>query len=209
MEPQNEEMIRDVAKKLSELSEMERTADLLHNNNHEFLYKENTYRIHRPLAWEKDEINKERMKKYIEFLSDPAYLFKKQLIELLKKKNIDISKMDNDTQRLNNKEKELLKQLAVATIKQDVDILKQEIQDVRIEIQTIFYDKEELLKYCIEKQLEDFVRFYLLYMVLEIKKEDKWERTYKNFDEFQKSDDDLLLGRAAQVLGALVFNEPV
>ena len=208
MEPKTkEEIMVDVNEKLKELNEMERTAELLKSNVNEFIVGETTYKVHKPTAREKDELNKERMKKYIEFLNDSSYLFRDQLAQLLKKKGVDIAAMEKESLRIHANEKELLKRLAKITIKQDVEALKEQIIQVRLESQELFLKKEDYLRYCIEKQLEDFVRFYVLYQVLEIKNGETWEKAYKSYEDFQKADDDLLLGRAAQVLSYMIYND--
>ena len=204
-----EEIAKEVNQKLTELAELEQTSAILKDNISEFVYKNDTYRVHRPVAWEKDECNKERMKKYVEFLQDPKYLFKKQLVLLLANKGVDILAMEEETKRLYTQERELLKRLAQTSMEPDISTLKNEISDVRYLQQQNFMEKEELLKYCIEKQLEDCVRFYLLFLVLEIKVGDKWEKLYKTYQEFQNANDDVLLGRAAQVLAYLVYHENI
>jgi len=64
-----------------------------------------------------------------------------------------------------------------------------------------------LLKYCIEQQLEDFLKIYLVYIVLEIKINDKWERVYKSFEEFMASPDELLQAKAAQMFAVMIYHE--
>lgn len=210
MEKTKDELIKDVNQKLSEINQMEETSKLLTDNSNEFLILDKLYRVHKPTASEKDEINKERMKKYISFLNDPMYLFRKQLVDMLKKKGVDIVKMEEETQKLFNKEKELLKKLAIATITADIDPLKKEIEEVRYEARKLFFQIEEYLQYCIEKQLEDVVRFYTLYLVLEVRENQvNFERKYRTYEDFQNADDDLLLGRAAQVLAALVYENGI
>jgi len=202
-----EQITAEMTKKLSELQQLEETQDLLRSNINEFVFKEQTYRVHRPVAWEKDQCNKERMKKYIEFLQDPKYLFKKQLIVLLADKGVNIMAMEKDAQKLFNEEKEFLKRLAQTTMEPDLTNLKKDIEEVRTLQQENFIERENLLKYCIETQLEDFCRFYLLYLVLEVKKGDTWEKVYKSYEDFQNADDDIMLGRAAQVLAFLIYHD--
>jgi hypothetical protein len=201
-----DELVVEATKKLMEIGEMDKTADSLKSNTYEFLGLGNTYKVHMPVAWEKDEINKARMKKYVEFLNDPLYLFRKQVIVLLKKKGVDIVAMEQETEQLYRMEKDLLKRLALATMKDDIDSLKAKVEEIREQAQEIFFEREDKLRYCIEKQLEDFVRFYLIYVVLEVKVGDTWEKKYKSYDDFQKADDDLIIGRAAQILASLVYN---
>lgn len=207
MDNDKEVIMEEVNKKLAELTEMEQMESFLKSNVNEFLYKENTYRVHKPTSVEKDLINKERMKKYVEYLKDPIYMFRKQLIDLLKSKGVDIVRMEQDSRQAYLQEKDMLRRLAKTDIATDIETLKLRINELRDQQDQLFVEKEELLKYCIEKQLEDFVRFYVLYVVLEVKNGDIWDKVYKSYEDFQNSDDNLLLGRAAQVLAAIVYNE--
>lgn len=207
MDENKQAIMADVTKKMAQLSEMEQMSEFLKSNVHEFLYKEKTYRVHKPSSIEKDEINKERMKKYIAFLQDDAYIFRKQLVALLKKKAIDIPKMEEEAHKIYVQEQALHKRLAKTEIEADLEPLKKKIEELREKANEIFVQKEEFLRYCIEKQLEDFVRFYILYVVLEVKNGETWERVYKTYAEFEAADEDLLLGRAAQVLAVLVYND--
>ena len=207
MEQPKEELIKEMNTKLAQLQELEQAESFLKNNVNEFICNKKTYRVHRPLAFEKDLINKRRMEKYIEFLNNPSYLFRKQLIMLLENKGVNITAMEQLGQTLYNEEKELLKRLAQTSMEPDITALKEQIQECRDAQKSNFIECEELQKYCIEKQLEDVVRFYVLFLVLEVKNGEVWERAYKTYEDFEKSDDDLMLGRAAQVLAVLLYND--
>lgn len=206
MDEQKQQIMQEVTKKLTELNEMEQIAHFLKSNVNEFLYKEKTYRVHSPKALEKDECNHERMKRYLEMLKDPNYKFRKEWIELYKEKGIDIVRMELNSRNAYLEEQDLLLRLGKTEDVKDIETLKKRIIGLRADQSQIFMEKEDLLKYCIEKQLEDFVRFYLLYLLLEVKTVDTWTRVFKSYAEFQACDDDLLLGRAAQVLAAIVYN---
>lgn len=205
--PMKEQLTEAMTKKLGELQELEETQDLLRDNVNEFRFKEKLYRVNRPVAWQKDQCTKERMKKYISFLQDPQYLFRKQLIILLADKGVDVLAMEKYAQKLFNEEKELLKRLSQTTIEPDLTNLKKDIQNLRNLQNENFMEREDLLKYCIEKQLEDFCKFYLLYLVIEVKNGENWEKKYKTYEEFQNADDDIMLGRAAQILAFLIFHD--
>jgi hypothetical protein len=207
MDKKREELIKETTQKLGQLSELEQAEQLLKNNFTEFEYGGKTYRVHRPNAIDKEAIAKKRMEKYVEFLQNPNYLFRKQLQMLLENKGVNITAMEQLAQTMYNEEKELLKRLANTTTEPDITTLKTQIEDVRIAQKANFIEKEELLKYCIEKQLEDVVRFYLLFLVLEVKNGETWEKLYKTYEDFEKSDEDILLGRAAGILAVLLYND--
>jgi hypothetical protein len=204
-----EEITTEMTEKLNQLKAMDETRELVRDNVNEFSYKNKLYRVHRPLSWEKDEIKNQRTIKYTEFLENPNYRFKKQLVILLAEKGVDVLAMERDAQKLFNEEKNLLKRLAQTTTEPDITTIKKDIEDVRVLQEENFVEREGLLQYCIEKQLEDHCRFYLLYLVLEVKNSDAWEKVYKTYQDFQNADDDIMLGRAAQILAYLIYNESI
>lgn len=204
-----EQLITDVAKKIKELNELDSLEQLLKDNKHEFILKDKHYRVRKPTGIEKDEANKERMKKYFDMLKDPAYMFRKQLLALYKKKNVDVEAMEKTIKDLYLQEKSFYKKLAVTEDKADIEVIEQEIEDRRRQQQELFYEKEELLKYCIEKQLDDFLKIYLVYLCLEVKQNDKFERVYKSYSEFIEADDELLQAKAAQLLAVMIYNENI
>lgn len=204
-----EEISIEMTEKLNQLKAMDEARELVRDNINEFSYKGNLYKVHRPLSWEKDEIKVQRTVKYTEFLENPKYRFKKQLVMMLAEKGVDVMAMERDAQKLFNEEKNLLKRLAQTTTEPDITTLKKDIDDVRVLQEENFVEREGLLQYCIEKQLEDHCRFYLLYLVLEVKNGEAWEKVYKTYQDFQKADDDIMLGRAAQLLAYLIYNESI
>jgi hypothetical protein len=167
------------------------------------------YRVRKPNSLEKEVANKERMKKYFTMLKDADYMFRKDLEKLYKTKNVDLTAMDREAKNLFVSEQNLLKRLGVSSDPSDIKLLEEEIETLRSQQQEIFVEKEELLKYCIEKQLDDFLKMFLIYLVLEVKEGDKWEKVYKSFDEFMTSTDELLQGKAAQVFAVMIFHENV
>jgi hypothetical protein len=47
----------------------------------------------------------------------------------------------------------------------------------------------------------------MLYLVLEVKNGETWEKVYKTYSDYENSDDEILLGRATQILAGLVYND--
>jgi hypothetical protein len=198
-----------VAKRLRELNDLDMLEQYLSNNVNEFTMNDKIYRVRKPNSLEKEVANKERMKKYFTMLKDADYMFRKDLEKLYKTKNVDLTAMDRETKNLFVSEQNLLKRLGVSSDPSDIKLLEEEIETLRSQQQEIFVEKEELLKYCIEKQLDDFLKMFLIYLVLEVKEGDKWEKVYKSFDEFMTSTDELLQGKAAQVFAVMIFHENV
>ena len=207
MDENQQKLMTEVAIKIKELNEMDVLEQLLKDNINEFMFEEKHYRVRKPTPIEKEVANKERMKKYFEMLKDPVYMFRKQLVTLYLAKNISIDKMDMENKNLYLNEQNLLKKLATAQTPKDIEGLEKEIEDLRQQQNEIFVQKDELLKYCIEQQLDDFLKFYLIYLVLEVKNGDNWEKVYKSYDEFMASPDEILQAKAAQTLSLMIYHE--
>lgn len=202
-----EKLIQDVAIKLRELNDLDMLEQFIKDNKNEFVYNEKHYRIRKPIPLEKELANKERMKKYMDYLKDPVYMFKKQLLELYRIKGIDIDGIDAEVKNLYLNEQGLLKKLALTEDPVDIEFLEKEIAESRASQQDLMLYKDELLKYCIEQQLDDFLKFYLVYLVLEIKNDEKWSRVYKSFEEYMLSSEEILQAKASQIFAVMVYNE--
>lgn len=207
MDIEQQKMMDEVTKKIKELNEMDMLEQFLKDNVNEFIFMEKHYRVRKPNPIEKEEANKERMKRYFEMLKDPSYMFRKKLISLYLTKGIDIEGMERDIKNVYLNEQGLLKKLKSTELPADIKLLETEIEACRQKQQEYFIEKEELLKYCIEQQLDDFLKFYLIYLVLEIKKEDKWEKVYASYDEFMQSPDEMLQAKAAQVFAVMIYHD--
>ena len=207
MNEEQEKMMTDVAIKLRELNDIDVLEQFLKSNVNEFIFCDKHYRVQKPNPIQKEEANKERMKRYFTMLKDSAYMFRKSLVLLYKEKNIDIDAMDREVKNLYLTENGLLKKLGNTQDPMDIEVLEKEIEVIRKQQQEMFIQKEELLKYCIEHQLDDFLKFYLVYLVLEVKDGDKWSRVYKSYEEFMASPDEILQAKAAQVFAVMIYNE--
>jgi hypothetical protein len=209
MDENRVQMAEDLVKKLRELNEIDSLEQLLKDNSNEFVYQDKHYRVRKPVPPEKEEANKERMKKYIEMLRSPDYIFRKELVALYKTKGINLDAMDQEIKDLALKERQYYIRLNDNQDPKDIEFLEKEIVTGQQRQQEIFLEKEELLKYCIEKQLDDFLKFYLVYLVLEIKDGDKWKKVYSSFKEYMESPEELLQARATQVFRLIISDENI
>lgn len=198
----------DLLVRLREINEMDLLEQHLKSNVNEFIFDGKIYRIRKPNTIEKELAHKERMKKYFEMLTDSSYLFKKDLVSIYKSKNVDLDGLDRELKGLYLSENDLLKRLDLAKQnKQDIEVLENEIYTLRKHQDDLQLHIDTLLEYCIERQLDKFLKCYFVFLVLEIKNGEVWEKLYKTYDDFLQSTDDLLQMRAAQQFGAVIFNE--
>ncbi len=197
-------------KQLEIINEIENISTLEHvvkDNMVEFKSGEKTYRVRKPDFTERQELSKAKRKKYLEYLKDETMLFRKEWIDLYKKKGIDIGKMDSDMTSINAEMEAVLLKLAkvedikvIGNIKKDLDRLRRKMWDINVE-------KTDLLENSIEDQLMMFVNGYTGYLVLEEKEIDKWVKHFKCYEDYQKCNDTHLLVKTFDFLNKLIYGE--
>lgn len=184
---ERKEIAKEALKALAEIEETVKMENLVKDNKIEFKVDETTYRVRKPEFGERQEIDVARRQKYLAFVKDETYLFRKQWIANYKAKGIDIAEMENKVRALDGEIKATLLRLAKSQEPKDISQLKQDVLRLRDEQFATSMEVTDLLSYSIEDQLVVFVNSYTTYVVLEKKVEDKWERVYKSYDEFVKS----------------------
>ena len=203
---EKQQLAKEGMKAISEIEESMKLENLIKDNAVEFKSGEITYRIRKPNYTEQQEIDTERRKKYIKFVSDDSYLFRKQWIEKYKKKGIDINKMSNDILKLQDEVKSLLLRLAKTSTPSSVEQLKKEITRLRDKQYSLSIEKTDLLSFSIEDQLTIFVNGYATYVVLEKKEKDKFVKVYKDYTAFCSSSDSDLIGKSFYYINFLMYS---
>jgi uncharacterized protein YbcC (UPF0753/DUF2309 family) len=201
---------QEVANKLKEIGELEDIKNLVVDGKVEWDNNNETYRVRKPTQREKKEVERLRNEKYIELLKNNKYLFRDQLIEIYKEKDIDIKAMDDSILANQKQQMNLEERLATITDKQTVDLLEKEIHGLRITQSLIKEEKGELLKYCIEQQLINFMNEYFSYLLFEKSVNGNWVRVFSSYDDFLNADGDsneLLITQAVYYLSCLVFKD--
>ena len=192
-----DEEARKLFNTLSELELQTRIEENIKDNKIYFDHKETKYRIKKPLPKEQLEIEKYRREKYNEFINDENMFFREQWIEKYKVKGIDIEKMDGKMDNLKEEIKRVQIRLAQTTNAEGIKSLKKNIENLKYKLVKLHIRKQDLLSYSIEEQLIVEVTSYTSYIVLEKKiKDDKYEKMFKNYDEFLSYEDDGLLNKA-------------
>lgn len=201
------ELAKELAKTISELDQMEEMERVIKDNKIIFIVKDKKYQVRRPNYEEELELEKFRRGKYFEFLNDPNTLFKKQLIEKLKLKDVDIEKMEENMIQLEAKKETLQFKLAKTANKIDVEKLKQEISKIMLEQTTLHIEITDLLSYSIETQLTNEANSYYTYLVLEYQKtnKDDFVRLFKTYEDFLKSNEIDIINRAFYNANRLIY----
>lgn len=198
------EIAKNVLRALDDLTNTEKVDSLIQNNIIPFKINNEEYRLRQPKQDEADEVATKRRKKYMELVKDDSYYFKKQWIDIYKKKGIDIVKMERDMKVLESQIRDLLLRLAQSTDKKDIDNLKKEIEKTKEELYDISIEKTDLLGYSIEDQINIFATSYICYLVLEKKENGKWKKVFATYEDFKKTNN-LVTAKAIYYINYLIY----
>jgi len=207
MENKNE-IAKEALKALIEIEETTKMENLIKDNKIEWKIDNISYRVRKPDFTEEEEISTIRRKKYLEYMKDPSYLFKKQWIAQYQEKGIDITAMETKIRGLNEEIKDSLLRLAKSTEPNDISTLKQEILKKRDEQFSISIEITDLLTHSIENQLLIFINSFITYLVLEKKDGENWIKVYNNYNDFMKSGDKCI-SQAFYYINFLIYQNPL
>jgi len=200
------EINKEMVKTISELEKGKEIEQLLKDNKIAFKVKEQVYRVRKPTYAEQLDIEKHRRKTYAKYVDDDDMFFRRQWVEKYQKKGIDIPEMEQKMIRLQDDIEKLQIRLAKTNNKKDIEKLKNDISELRVQQMTINIEKTDLLSYSIEDQLTLEVNSYYAYLVLEKKVgEDKWEKVFRGYKEFANSSDSELINKTFYYVNYLVF----
>ena len=192
MDNEKRVIAKEALKALAEIEETTKMENLVKDNKIEFVVEGVTYRVRKPSFTERQEADTSRRKKYLEFINDASYFFKRQWIDKYKAKGIDITAMEQKIKSYQGEIEQLLLRLATAVEPKDVETLKKEIYAIRDEQFSLSIEVTDLLAHCIENQLVVYTNAYTTYMVLETKVGEDWKKVYNTYDEFMKSDSEVI-----------------
>ena len=198
-------MAKEGMKAITELEDSLKMENVIKDNKIVFNVKGKSFRVRKPDLSEQQEIDTIRRKKYLELVRDDSFMFRKQWVEILKKKDIDINKMDEEILKIQDALRGLLLRLAKTAEPKSVKLLKEEINKSRDKLYNLSIEKTDLLVYSIEDQILIHVNSYTTYIILESKKEDKWVKYFDSYESFEKSKDDELIGKAFKFINDLMY----
>ena len=200
------DLAKELAKTLSELEQVTEMERVIKDNKIIFRVKDQNYQVRRANYEEQLELEKFRREKYLDYLNDSTMIFKKQLIEKLKLKDVDIAKMEAEIIQLETKKETIQFNLAKTANEIDVNKLKSEISKILLQQSTIHIEVTDLLSYSIEAQLTNEANSYYTYLVLEKEtSKDKFVRLFKTYEEFLNSQKVDLINRAFYNANRLIY----
>jgi len=199
------ELAKEGMKAISEIEETVKLENVIKDNKIVFDVGGKSFRVRKPTLSEQQEIDTIRRKKYMELVRDNSFMFRKQWIEIYKKKGIDINKMDDDIKRIQDDLRALLLRLAKTAEPKAVKLLKDEVNKSKDKAYGLSIEKTDLLVYSIEDQLTIHVNSYTTYIVLERNEGGKWDKAFKSYEDFEKSENDDLVGKSFYYINTLMY----
>jgi len=201
------EIKQEFEEKLKDEEKISEIEGVIRDNKVCFKVREETYRLRKASYAEKQEIDAFRRKLYLSYLKDDSMIFKKDLVKMLKEKQIDIDKNDLTIKELQNSIDNLLLILAQTTIEKEIQDLKSKILTLKTEQNKLYAEKSDVLTYCIEEQLSTNAMIYYAQLVLDKKVEENWVKAFKNYDEFIQCEDSQLIEKITYYITYLVYSD--
>jgi len=174
--------------------------DIVKDNNIEFKYGDNYYRVRLLNREEKEKLDKFRVDKFGELMKNKNIMFENTLIEIYKDKGINIEEIDENIKKLEIEQSNILLKLGEAiSKKQGEEVLKtykENIEKLKDKISLLWIRRNTLLSCSFENQLNNFVVKVTTYLSFEMKVDNNWNKVFKSFEEFEKYQDEKLLEKA-------------
>ena len=187
MNKEKDEKIEQAKRLLKNLDLNER---LVRDNKIEFKYQDRKYRVRMPLTGEEIEANTKSDELRLKLLTDDKYMTRNQLIEVYKKKGINIEELKDKFDKLQDEIN--LNRLKLAKLpdenKEGIKVLSDKIMALKDKQMLITQEKVEYLQYSIESKVEHQWYLYLTYLITEKLEEEKWVKCWKTFKDFEDSE---------------------
>ena len=196
---ENIEKIRSLLKNADE----EFNHSLISDNKIIFKCGNDNYRVRFPTAREENEAIDARNRYNIKLLKDDEYVSQKQLIDLWKKKGIDIEEIDKKIQEIQTKINDKMLKLAT-TMNEDkkgLDFLKKEIEALQYKQYELSIEKTNHLQFCIEKRVSEYFAHYITYLCTEKEKIEEvdgtkkkmWVKAWDSYENYENDSTDISL----------------
>ena len=208
-EKSKEKLEKEVSQKLQQLNAKEKLEEIIKDNKIEFKIKDTKYRVHKPTQGETFILQKARNKKFLALLQDDSYILKEQLLEIYKKKGIDIEGMELEIKDIGYSIEDVQVKLDATTDKELIKTLKSEINDLFAKQGKIAVRISELLEPCIENSLIEFANLYMVYSVVEKVEDNKWVKVFDSYKKFLESDNEELILEATANLSLIVYKQKI
>jgi len=199
MEEERKEKIEEINEKVNEVMDMNLVESYIKDNIIPFSYEDKQYRVRRPSLKERNVVNELRIKKQVGMLKaknkDGSFVYSSEedLIKLYKERGVDLNELQSKMVSLQNKRNQTMLKLGKAlkdkASEGDLKVYRDEIDNLKEELQVLNIEKTTYLEFSIEQQMFIFVYSYLTSMITEKKEDDKWVSMWKSYDEYLIADE--------------------
>lgn len=190
------------------LFDIQKLSYMIQDNKLPFTYNKECYRVRMPSQGEKAEAEDYRSIKQIEFIQRPNCKTRTELRKILKENNVvDLDKLEAKANQIKKNFKHLYLTLAPKFnedkegIQKDID----KINELQNELQEVTMEINKHIAPSLEDRLEGVYLDYLVSLCTEKLVDDKFEKVWKNFEEY-KNDNSPLATRAVVCMTHLLFN---
>lgn len=198
---EQQKSLDEVKEQVAKAMDTDFVEDLIKSNKSEFTHNDIKYRLCKMNYEQKQEVYRERVKKFTMLLKDKAYSLEKDLKKDYLERGIDIDAMTKKVQALEKQKDDLLLKLGEQLKKDapdnDCEVYKKEIEKINEEQKNLALEKQTLLEFTLENQVLVHMYNYMTYIASEKQVGEAWVKAFKTFDEFQKTDDDILISKLA------------
>jgi hypothetical protein len=202
---------KEVTQQIMDANKLKELEQMLKSNIIEWKLDNIKYRVRKPTIFEVEEVKKAKNKRYQELLEDDNYLFQDQLIEKLAKKGKSIARMNEEMIRIQQDIEKLQLKLAEYGKEKEKNFpfiteLKDKIIEFMNQKNLISVDKTDLLSSSIESELFQLENQKMCSLVLEKEVDNKWEKVFKDYEEFKTCQNGKLMGQAGHYFSLLLFS---
>lgn len=181
------------------------------NNQLEFTFKDELYRVSKPSYKQKQVAQKLKSKKFNELLADKDVKFEKELKEQYKAKGIDIDELSHKIVALEAKKQLIQEKLGKALVDKapdsDLNVYKIEIESIIAEEYQIMLEKLSYLQFSLESQLQNYMYQVFTSLIAEKKVNDTWIQVWKTVEDLENTQDEELINTVAKYSTFILKNE--
>ena len=194
------ELRQEEAKKIVDIMNDEyginKVYEMIKDNKIEFEFEGKSYRVRMLNAKEKDELDMLSRKKFGQLLQDKDILMEKDLIRIYKERGIDIDLLDKKIKQIQTQIMDINYKLGESLANKSGDTIlktyKEEITKFNNEMYEIMIQKNHLLDFSLENQLQNYIAQIISYLSLDILNGELWSRAYQNMDDFLSAEEKLV-----------------
>ena len=208
--PLSKESALKVLQEMENNGVMHITEELIKDNVISFVVKDVKYRIRLLNFREKEELDTLRRKKFGQLLQDKDLMLEDSLIKVYKERGIDIADFDDKMSKIDAEMHDKKLALGEALAKNGTEVIfkayEKQINELIVEKNVLYVQKNTLLEYSIENQLINFVTEVITYLSTEIEVEGEYIRLWKNIEDFRNCQDNELTDKAAVMSTLLQYS---